>query len=750
MIAQPYHRSPLRLVPKLQGHSQTFEHHVALALRLTGICEDGEDLQLRQSALLTLIEGLSAQESIEFIVAFDSSGKTLKSLDVRLSRQLGGLVSETAQILPTALGAALPRWKLSEVTCPDRQPLPTVRAMMYPVPIQVQSMQFPDIKGPAPWPGRLPSWMLTTPMEEPLMLGAWALAFKFSARSLTQRQRSDLQLYWRELQRGTLRLLNPLQLNEPYMHDTGLGAAAISHWHELLRQEKGWHFAVAIHAENEPSKFMLTRLQRDIFGVHPVKLHQSFVQSNFETDVAFPLLAVQGLPGVIPDKTCLVAAGVPSIPREPDHLPEGPGLLIGNTTSGAEVLLPAKFLCQHTLVVGGSGAGKSNLLRQLAMAQMRAGGGVAFLDPHGLDFDALLASVPASRKKDVVVIDLNLADYSVALNPMEGTLHDLQRRSLVAQRLTDMIDVQIEVKESSGPKTRQVTRDILELAMHHPKGGNLADAERIVFDAEFRAYLLSKVTAPRLKDSWSGFIRSTGNDSSFENWMTYIHARFQPFTSSLSMNATLNRASTVDIRDLLRKRAIILIKLPQSGMSQSDVRLLGTLILDQFQMAAIEGGTHRMHQPYLLVVDEFASFATPAASGMFAQLRKYGIALCVATQSVANLRSRSEEIATAVLGNSAAKLFFRLAPAEAIRLDEYTAPEYPARVVARLPNYQAILSLAPAGIPPLRFITSRAVSDSTSQSARRLRNASGKRHGTPVEEAIRILEARHPQFGKLQ
>ena len=99
-----------------------------------------------------------------------------------------------------------------------------------------------------------------------------------------------------------------------------------------------------------------------------------------------------------------------------------------------------------------------------------------------------------------------------------------------------------------------------------------------------------------------------------------------------------------------------------------------------------------------MTVGEFPSSvaAGDSLAVMFRELRKFNIGLCAATQSIDALRSSRGDLATTLLANTAAKLFFRLAPREAHLLDEYTAPEFSARDLSRLPNHQTILSLPAA------------------------------------------------------
>ena len=57
---------------------------------------------------------------------------------------------------------------------------------------------------------------------------------------------------------------------------------------------------------------------------------------------------------------------------------------------------------RHFYVLGKTGMGKSTLLENMTIDDIRAGRGVAVLDPHGEYAERMLDYIPAERKKDVI------------------------------------------------------------------------------------------------------------------------------------------------------------------------------------------------------------------------------------------------------------------------------------------------------------------------------------------------------------
>src|SRR5437764_9944910 len=78
----------------------------------------------------------------------------------------------------------------------------------------------------------------------------------------------------------------------------------------------------------------------------------------------------------------------------------------------------------HMYVVGKTGTGKSTLLETLALGDIRAGRGLAVIDPHG-DLAARLAlQIPPSRPDDVIYLNAPDASQPYGYNPLRRVRKD--------------------------------------------------------------------------------------------------------------------------------------------------------------------------------------------------------------------------------------------------------------------------------------------------------------------------------------
>jgi hypothetical protein len=92
----------------------------------------------------------------------------------------------------------------------------------------------------------------------------------------------------------------------------------------------------------------------------------------------------------------------------PAEVISGAGCLLGtNIHRGKtiDVRLPVEARTKHVHVVGSSGTGKSTLLMQMILEDIRAGHGVGVLDPHGDLIDEVASRIPDARLSDTVYFD---------------------------------------------------------------------------------------------------------------------------------------------------------------------------------------------------------------------------------------------------------------------------------------------------------------------------------------------------------
>lgn len=145
----------------------------------------------------------------------------------------------------------------------------------------------------------------------------------------------------------------------------------------------------------------------------------------------------------------------------------------------------------------------------------------------------------------------------------------------------------------------------------------------------------------------------------------------------------------------MSEQKILLAHLPKGLIGVETATLLGCLVLTALWQAAAERTAIPPDQrhPFALYVDEVQDFAEAPIpwEEMFAQGRKYGLALSVAHQ---NLEQLPREVREAALANARSKAVFALSASDARKLEPLFAPSLTAADLQALDAYSVAAIVA--------------------------------------------------------
>ncbi|MFH1694355.1 MAG: DUF87 domain-containing protein, partial [Patescibacteria group bacterium] len=85
---------------------------------------------------------------------------------------------------------------------------------------------------------------------------------------------------------------------------------------------------------------------------------------------------------------------------------------------------------KHIYIVGKTGTGKSTLMENMLIDDIREGKGVGLIDPHGDFAQKVLDFVPEERIGDVIYFNPSDVEYPIGFNPLEAV--GSEHRHLVA------------------------------------------------------------------------------------------------------------------------------------------------------------------------------------------------------------------------------------------------------------------------------------------------------------------------------
>ena len=355
---------------------------------------------------------------------------------------------------------------------------------------------------------------------------------------------------------------------------------------------------------------------------------------------------------------------------------------------------------RHMYVIGKTGMGKSTLLENMAVQDIKNGQGVCFIDPHGKTADLLLDYVPESRVKDVLYFAPFDMDYPVSFNIMEDVGAD--KRHLVVNGLMATFE-KIWVDAWSA-RMAYILQNTLLALLEYP-GSTLLGVNRMLVDKEYRKLIVNNVTDPSVKSFWvDEFAKYT--DRYTQEATPTIQNKVGQFTANpLIRNIVGQSKSTFDLRKLMDERKIIIVNLSKGKVGEGNANLLGSMFITKIYLAAMSRAdvteTELQKLPnFYLYVDEFQSFANKSFADILSEARKYKLNLTLAHQYIEQME---EEVSAAVFGNVGTLAVFRVGAFDAEFLEKEFAPALTAEDLVNLGIYQIYIKLMIDGVTSAPF-----------------------------------------------
>jgi hypothetical protein len=328
-----------------------------------------------------------------------------------------------------------------------------------------------------------------------------------------------------------------------------------------------------------------------------------------------------------------------------------------------EVRLSAEQRLKHTYLIGASGTGKSTLLLSMILQDIEHGAGVAVLDPHGDLVEDILARMPERRFSDVVLFDPADTEWPIGFNVLSA--HSELEKTLLS---SDLVGVFRRLSTSWGDQMTAVLGNAILAFLEHRDGGTLLDLRRFLVDQQFRTRILSAVADSEVVYFWSQeFPLLRGNPQA--PLLTRLDAFLRP--KSLRYMAAQD-GKRLNFRALMDTRKIFLGKLSQGAIGEENSYLLGSLLTAKIGQAANsrQEQAKESRVPFFVYIDEFQNYITPSLAQLLSGVRKYGVGLTLAHQDLRQIRSRSEDVASAVLANTYTRVAFRVGDQDSKTLSE--------------------------------------------------------------------------------
>jgi len=351
----------------------------------------------------------------------------------------------------------------------------------------------------------------------------------------------------------------------------------------------------------------------------------------------------------------------------------------------------------HMYLIGQTGTGKSTLMENMAISDIKDGNGLAVIDPHGDLAEDLLDHIPRNRISDVIYFNPADLEYPIAFNPLDQVHPDYH--FLV---VSGLISVFKKIwSEFWGPRLEHILRHSLLTLLAQPSS-TLLDLPRLLTDKDYRGRLVGGIKKPEVKAFWyfefekySAWLRS-------EAISPILNKIGQFVTSDPLRNVVGQRENSFSMKEVMDEGKILIINLAKGQIGEDNSSLFGAMIATKIYLTALSrvGVRPEKRNPFYLYLDEFQNFLTLSVADMLSESRKYGLNLILAHQYLEQL---DEKIRAAVLGNVGTIVSFRVGVEDAGLLKNEFFPVFNKLDLINLPNYSVYLKMLIDGVTSRPF-----------------------------------------------
>lgn len=342
---------------------------------------------------------------------------------------------------------------------------------------------------------------------------------------------------------------------------------------------------------------------------------------------------------------------------------------------------------RHLWAIGKTGTGKSTLIANMAIDDMKKGRGIAIIDPHGDLSEIILNYVPASRMNDVVYFTPIDRDRPVRLNILE--VKNPAQRELIVSGIVAIFNKLYG--HSWGPRLEYILRNTL-LALSEVPGMTLVEVPRLLTDRDFRHDLMTKIKDPVIKRYFENeFDRMP--EKMLQESIAPILNKVGQFISSPLIRAIIERPqSSIDVEDIMNSGKILIANLSQGKLGEDNAALIGAMLITKFQLAAMNrvDRSESERRDFYLYVDEFQNFATESFIKILSEARKYKLNLTLANQYMAQIPL---EVQKAILGNAGSIISFTIGADDARIIMKEFGDVFTDKDLVNLENYQIAVRL---------------------------------------------------------
>ena len=300
---------------------------------------------------------------------------------------------------------------------------------------------------------------------------------------------------------------------------------------------------------------------------------------------------------------------------------------------------------RHLYVLWKTWMGKSTLLENMIIDDIRKGRWVAVIDPHGDLAEWVIWFIPKSRTNQTIIFDPSDVDSPIAFNMLEWVKPE--HRPLVASWLVWIFKKIFG--DSWWPRLEYILRNTILALLEYPNT-TLISIPLMLTSEVYRNKVVNKITDPVVKKFWTWEFAKMAPNQKVEAAWPILNKVWQFLSSTILRNVLGQPKNSFSIRWAMDNKKIVIVNLSKGKIWEDASALLWAMMVTKFQMDAMSRAdiVESERQDFYLYVDEFQNFATDSFATILSEARKYKLNLVMANQYIDQMQ---ESVRWAVFGN---------------------------------------------------------------------------------------------------